>query len=110
MNEVEMKMYRNKGVVTDAWMKSLKHYLTVVVTLGDAGAEAYFKGQRFSAKRTRLISSIAPVAAMPLTPDTLYPGIWASIQDQSGYAAERAIRMALAAIDRGAFYRQPVDS
>jgi hypothetical protein len=24
--------------------------------------------------------------------------------------AERAIRMALAAIDRGAFYRQPVDS
>jgi sugar/nucleoside kinase (ribokinase family) len=50
MNEVELKMYEDKGVVTDAWIKSLKRDLTVVVTLGDVGAEAYFKGQRFFCK------------------------------------------------------------
>jgi sugar/nucleoside kinase (ribokinase family) len=50
MNEVELKMYEDKGVITDAWIKSLKHDLTVVVTLGDVGAEAYFKGQRFFCK------------------------------------------------------------
>jgi sugar/nucleoside kinase (ribokinase family) len=33
-----------------AWIKSLKHDLTVVVTLADVGAEAYFKGQRFFCK------------------------------------------------------------
>jgi ribokinase len=47
MNEVELKMYEHEGVVTGAWMKSLKHDVTVVATLGDAGAEAYFRGQRF---------------------------------------------------------------
>jgi ribokinase len=47
MNEVELKMYENKGIVTDAWIKSSKHDLTVVVTLGDVGAEAYLRGQRF---------------------------------------------------------------
>ena len=47
MNEVELKMYEHEGVVTDAWMKSLKHDVTVVATLGDAGAEAYFGGRRF---------------------------------------------------------------
>jgi len=50
MNEFELKIYENKGVVTDAWIKSLEHDLTVVVTLGDVGAEAYFKGQRFFCK------------------------------------------------------------
>jgi len=50
MNEVELKMYKDKGAVTDAWIKSPKHNLTVVVTLGDVGAEAYFKGQRFFCK------------------------------------------------------------
>ena len=50
MNEVERKMYEDKGIVTDAWIKSLKHDLTVAVTLGDVGAEAYFRGQRFFCK------------------------------------------------------------
>jgi sugar/nucleoside kinase (ribokinase family) len=50
VNEVELKMYEDKGTVTDAWIKSLKHDLTVVVTLGDVGAEAYFGGQRFFCK------------------------------------------------------------
>lgn len=50
MNEVELKMYEDKGVITDAWIKSLKHDLTVVATLGDVGAEAYFKGKRFFCK------------------------------------------------------------
>ena len=50
MNEIELKMYENKGIVTDAWIKSLKQDLTVVVTLGDLGAEAYFGGQRFFCK------------------------------------------------------------
>ena len=47
MNEVERKMYEREGVLTDAWIKSSKHDVTVVVTLSDAGAEAYSKGQRF---------------------------------------------------------------
>ena len=50
MNEVELKMYEDKGIVTDAWIKSFKHDLTVAVTLGDVGAEAYFRGQRFFCK------------------------------------------------------------
>jgi sugar/nucleoside kinase (ribokinase family) len=50
MNEVELKMYEDKGILTDAWIKSLKQDLTVVVTLGDLGAEAYFRGQRFFCK------------------------------------------------------------
>jgi sugar/nucleoside kinase (ribokinase family) len=50
MNEVELKIYEDKGLVTDAWIKSLEPDLTVVVTLGDVGAEAYFKGQRFFCK------------------------------------------------------------
>ena len=50
MNEVELNMYEHQGLVTDAWIKSSKHDVTVVVTLGDAGAEAYFRGQRFFCK------------------------------------------------------------
>ncbi len=50
MNEVEVKMYQDKGTLTDAWIKSLKHDLTVAVTLGDVGAEAYFRGHRFFCK------------------------------------------------------------
>jgi len=50
MNEVELKMYEAKGIVTDAWIESLKGDLTVVVTLRDLGAEAYFKGQHFFCK------------------------------------------------------------
>ena len=40
MNEVERKMYEHEGVATDAWIKSSKHDVTVVATLGDVGAEA----------------------------------------------------------------------
>jgi ribokinase len=54
MNEVELKMYEAKGIVTDAWIESLKGDLTVVVTLGDSGAEAYFKGQRFFCKARKV--------------------------------------------------------
>jgi sugar/nucleoside kinase (ribokinase family) len=54
MNEVELKMYEDKGIVTDAWIKSLKHDLTVAVTLGDVGAEAYFRGQRFFCKANQV--------------------------------------------------------
>ena len=50
MNEVELKTYGKKGIVTDAWIKSSEHDLTVVVTLGGVGAEAYFKGQHFFCK------------------------------------------------------------
>jgi len=50
MNEAELKMYEDKGIVKDAWIKSLRHDLTVVVTLGDVGAEAFFRGQRFFCK------------------------------------------------------------
>ena len=50
MNEVELKMYEHEGLVTGAWIKSLKHDVIVVVTLGDAGAEAHFRGQRFFCK------------------------------------------------------------
>jgi sugar/nucleoside kinase (ribokinase family) len=50
MNETERKMYRHKGVVTDAWINSLKHDVTVVATLGEAGAEAYFRGERLFCK------------------------------------------------------------
>jgi hypothetical protein len=47
MNEVELNMYQHQGLVTDAWIKSSKHDVTVVVTLGDAGAES--GGSVFSA-------------------------------------------------------------
>jgi sugar/nucleoside kinase (ribokinase family) len=50
MNEAELKMYQHQGLVTETWIKSSKHDVTVVVTLGDAGAEAYFEGQRFFCK------------------------------------------------------------
>ena len=52
MNEVELNMYQDQGLLTDAWIKSSKRDVTVVVTLGDAGAEAYFGGQRFFCKAT----------------------------------------------------------
>jgi hypothetical protein len=51
MNETERKMYEHKGVVT-AWIKSSKHDVTVVTTLGEAGAEAYFRGRLFSARHS----------------------------------------------------------
>jgi sugar/nucleoside kinase (ribokinase family) len=54
MNEDELKTYQQKGVVTEAWIKSSKHDATVVVTLGDAGAEAYFRGQRFFREARRV--------------------------------------------------------
>ena len=47
MNETERKTYEHEGVVTDAWIKSSKHDVTVVTTLGEAGAEAYFGGRLF---------------------------------------------------------------
>ena len=39
MNEVKLKRYLQQGLLTDAWIKSSKHDVTVVVTLGDGGAE-----------------------------------------------------------------------
>jgi sugar/nucleoside kinase (ribokinase family) len=54
MNEDELKTYQHKGVVTKAWVKASKHDATVVVTLGDAGAEAYFRGQRFFREARRV--------------------------------------------------------
>jgi sugar/nucleoside kinase (ribokinase family) len=53
MNEDEREMYQGKGLVTDAWIKGLKHDVTVVSTLGDVGAEAYFKGERFFCKASQ---------------------------------------------------------
>jgi len=50
MNEVELEIYEHEGVVTGAWIRSSDHDATVVVTLGDAGAEAHFRGQRFFCK------------------------------------------------------------
>jgi sugar/nucleoside kinase (ribokinase family) len=50
MNEAERKMYEHEAAVTNAWIKSSKHDVTVVVTLGEAGAEAYFRGDRFFCK------------------------------------------------------------
>jgi ribokinase len=50
MNETERKTYEHKGVVTDAWIKSSKYDVTVITTLGDAGAEAYFRGRLFFCK------------------------------------------------------------
>jgi sugar/nucleoside kinase (ribokinase family) len=50
MNEVELNMYQDQGLLTDAWIKSSKRDVTVVVTLGDAGAEAYFRSERFFCK------------------------------------------------------------
>ena len=47
MNEVELNKYLQQGLLTDAWIKSSKHDVTVVVTLGAAGAEAYFRSERF---------------------------------------------------------------
>jgi sugar/nucleoside kinase (ribokinase family) len=54
MNEVELKRYLQQGLVTDAWIKSSKHDVTVVVTLGDGGAEAYFRARRFFCKARQL--------------------------------------------------------
>ena len=50
MNETERKTYEHEGVVTDTWIKSSKHDVTVVTTLGEAGAEAYFRGRLFFCK------------------------------------------------------------
>jgi ribokinase len=54
MNEVERKMYEHEGVATEAWIKSSKHDVTVVATLGDVGAEAYFRGERFFCKARKV--------------------------------------------------------
>jgi hypothetical protein len=50
MNEAERKMYEHEAAVTNSWIKSSKHDVTVVITLGEAGAEAYFRGDRFFCK------------------------------------------------------------
>ena len=50
MNEAERKMYEHEAAVTNAWIESSKHDVTVVVTLGEAGAEAHFRGDRFFCK------------------------------------------------------------
>jgi sugar/nucleoside kinase (ribokinase family) len=47
-------MYEHEGVATEAWIKSSKHDVTVVATLGDVGAEAYSRGERFFCKARKV--------------------------------------------------------
>ena len=54
MNEDERQMYQHQGLITDAWIQGSKHDVSVVCTLGDAGAEAYFKGERFFCKASQI--------------------------------------------------------
>jgi ribokinase len=54
MNEAERKTYEHEGVATEAWIKSSKHDVIVVTTLGDVGAEAYFRGERFFCKARKI--------------------------------------------------------
>lgn len=54
MNEAEKKMYEHEGVATETWIKSSKRDVTVVATLGDVGAEAYFRGERFFCKARKV--------------------------------------------------------
>jgi sugar/nucleoside kinase (ribokinase family) len=54
MNEAERKVYEHECAATEAWIKSSKHDVTVVATLGDVGAEAYFRGERFFCKARKV--------------------------------------------------------
>lgn len=54
MNEDEREMYRRQGLITDTWIKGSKHDVTVVSTLDDVGAEAYFKGECFFCKASQV--------------------------------------------------------
>jgi sugar/nucleoside kinase (ribokinase family) len=47
MNEDERAMYENSGALTNNWLNSSLHNVTVVVTLADIGAAAYVKGRRY---------------------------------------------------------------
>jgi ribokinase len=46
MNADERALYESSGVLTNNWLNSPQHNVTVVVTLADIGAEAYLKGRR----------------------------------------------------------------
>ncbi len=54
MNEDEREMYRRQGLITDTWIKGSKHDVTIVSTLDDVGAEAYFKGECFFCKASQV--------------------------------------------------------
>jgi hypothetical protein len=91
MNEVELKMCEDKRVITDAWIKSLKHDLTVVVTLGDVGAEAYFKGQRFFCKAHQVnIVNRTGGGDEPLTPGSWTLGSAGALLTLAWNAVSRA--------------------
>jgi sugar/nucleoside kinase (ribokinase family) len=47
MNADERVLYESSGVLTDNWLNSSQHNVTVVVTLADIGAQAYLKGRRY---------------------------------------------------------------
>src|SRR5262249_37167158 len=47
MNADERAMYESSGVLTNNWLNSSQHNVTVVVTLADLGAEAYLKGRPY---------------------------------------------------------------
>jgi sugar/nucleoside kinase (ribokinase family) len=47
MNADERTLYESSGVLTNNWLNSPRHNVTVVVTLADIGAEAYLKGRRY---------------------------------------------------------------
>jgi len=54
MNEAERKTYEHESAATEAWITSSKHDVTVVTTLGDVGAEAYFRGERLFCKARKI--------------------------------------------------------
>jgi sugar/nucleoside kinase (ribokinase family) len=47
MNADERATYESSGALTNNWLNSSRHDVTVVVTLADIGAAAYVKGRRY---------------------------------------------------------------
>jgi sugar/nucleoside kinase (ribokinase family) len=47
MNADERSMYESSGALTNDWLNSSRHGVTVVVTLANIGAEAYLNGRRY---------------------------------------------------------------
>jgi sugar/nucleoside kinase (ribokinase family) len=47
MNADERSMYECSGALTNDWLDSSRHNVTVAVTLANIGAEAYLKGRRY---------------------------------------------------------------
>jgi sugar/nucleoside kinase (ribokinase family) len=57
MNADERAMYESSGVLTNTWLNSSQHNITIVSTLADIGAEAYLKGRRYfcSASKVKVV-------------------------------------------------------